>query len=648
MMVAFFIGGRSATRSALLGLVAFAAASSARATDYYVNPGAVGAYPTVQSAVDAVAGQSEFNRANIFIAPGIYRERITVSKPYASFIGEGDSPEATVVTFAMTFSSGNWGQVVEIQYSATAFMARNLTIENSTADRNLSAALALRSVADRAIFDNVRVLGYQDTLLVDESSRQYFRGSFITGDADFIFGDATAVFDHCTIESTDYGWVTASSTNRTTANGFVFLDCTLAPGTDRNPLVDDRTSALPGTVYLGRPWLWWEPARMPSVIFIRTKMGRHIISAGWDPWNFTGIPRVNPNVDRDPLTRLSEFGSMDSNGVPLLDSNGDGTPTGRVFWADPMTAEQAANYTLDRIFGPVTFWNSETQPETSGIPYQSQGEDWHAIAQLALLPTQSGIPSQPLNISTRVSVQTGDNVLIAGFILTGNAPKPVLLRAIGPSLAGAGIPDALADPVMELRAADGTRIAFNDNWQSSEGEIIATGIPPSHPNESAISITLPPGAYTAVVKDSHETTGVALVEVYDLDSNSGTQLGNISTRGFVAGGDRVMIAGFILAGGSGGAKVIVRAIGPSLTAAGIEHALADPILQLYDSNGVAIAFNDNWKTMQQTEIEATGIAPSDERESAIVASLPAGPYTAMLASRDGSSGVGLIEVYNLK
>jgi pectinesterase len=431
-MVAFFIRGRPATRVfrvwVLLRLVALAAVSSARATDYYVNPGAADAYATVQSAVDAVAGQSEFNRANIFIAPGIYRERVTVGKPYVSFIGEGDSPQATTITFAMTYSSGNWGQVVEIQNNATAFMARNLTIENSTPDRNLSAALALRSVADRAIFDNVRVLGYQDTLLVDESSRQYFRRSFITGDADFIFGDATAVFDHCTVENTDYGWVTASSTNRTTANGFVFLDCTLAAGTDRNPL-DDHTSAAPGTVYLGRPWLWWEPARMPSVTFIRTKMGRHIISAGWDPWNFTGVPGVNPNVNRDPLTRLSEFGSMDSNGVPLLDTNGDGTPTGRVAWADPMSADQAANYTLERIFGPVTFWNSETQPETSGIPYQSQGEDWHAIAQLALLPTQSGIASQPLNISTRVSVQTGDNVLIAGFILTGNAPKPVLLRA---------------------------------------------------------------------------------------------------------------------------------------------------------------------------------------------------------------------------
>ena len=384
-------------------------------------------------------------------------------------------------------------------------MARNLTFENSTVDRNLFPALALRSAADRSIFDNVRLLGYQDTLLVDESSRQYFRDSFITGDADFIFGDATAVFDQCTIESTDYGWITAANTKRTTANGLVFLDCRLVPGTDRNPILDDRTSALPGTVFLGRPWGLEDPTRMPSVTFIRTRMGRHIIAAGWDPWN---IPGVNSNVNRDPFTRLSEFGSMDLNGVPLLDGDGDGTPTGRVPWTDPMTEEQAANYTLDRIFGTVDFWNSETQPETSGVPYESQGEEWRPFAQLALLPTESGIPSQPLNISTRVAVQTGDNVLIAGFILTGIAPKQVMLRAIGPSLKSAGISDALSDPIMELRGANGVRLAFNNNWQyAGKEEIIASGLPPSDARESAIIATLPPGAYTAVVKGRRSTTG---------------------------------------------------------------------------------------------------------------------------------------------
>jgi pectinesterase len=616
------------------------AVNPARATDYYVDPSAPGAYATVQSAVDAVANQSEFNRANIFIAPGIYREIVTVNKPYVSLIGEGDSAEATRITFARTVPGDmvSFGQVVEIQYNATAFMARNLTFENSTADKNVAAALALRSTADRAIFDNVRVLGYQDTLLVDASSRQYFRDSFITGDSDFIFGDATAVFDRCTIESTDWGWITAANTKRSIANGLVFLDCTLVPGTDRNPIFDDRTTALPGTVFLGRPWEWWEPMKMPSVIFIRTKIGPHLNAAGWDPWNISGVPGINSNADRDPLTRFSEFGSMDLNGNPLPDGDGDGAPNGRVPWKDAMTEEQAANYTLEHIFGPATFWNSETQPETGAIPYESQGEDWLPLAQLALLPTERGIASQPLNISTRVVVQTGDT-----------APKELILRAIGPSLEDAGISDALADPVLELRGADGARLAFNNNWRyAHEEEIVDTGIPPTNAYESAIHITLPPGAYTAIVRGRRMTTGVALVEVYDLDASTETQLANISTRGFVESGDHVMIAGFILAGGSGGSHVIVRGLGPSLAAAGISQALADPTLELLDSNGVSIAFNDNWKEAQQADVEATGIPPLDDRESAIVASLPAGPYTAVLGGRGGNTGVGLIEVYNLK
>ncbi len=636
--------------SLLLVASLLAAFSRASATDYYVNPSSGNSYPTVQAAVDAVAGQSEFNRANIFIAPGAYHEIVTVDKPYISFIGTGPSPDTTTIVFSRMIGSGNqftWGQVLEIQDSATAFMARNVTFENSIPDKNVTAAVAVRSAADRVIFDNVRFLGYQDTLMVDEMSRQYFRDSFITGDADFIFGDATAVFDHCTIESTDLGWITAANTKRTTANGLVFLDCALVPGVDRQP-GDDHTTALPDTVFLGRPWEWWDPVTMSSVTFIRTRMGHHIISAGWDPWDDTGMPGVDPTVNRDPLTRFSEFGSTDLNGNPLADSDGDGTPNGRVSWTDPMTEEQAGNYTLEHIFGPVSFWDSSTQPETSGSVYESQGEPWNPIAQLALLPTGPGAPSQALNISTRLEVQTGDNVLIAGFILTGSAPKQVLLRAIGPSLENADIADALADPILDLRAADGSRIALNNNWRFSQAEeIIATGIPPSDDHEAAILATLSPGAYTAIVKGRRSTTGVALVEVYDLSGASATQLANISTRGFITGGDHVMIAGFILAGGSEGSRVIVRAIGPSLAAAGIDEALADPTVELHDGNGVAIAFNDNWKDAQQAEIEATGIPPADDRESAIVASLPAGPYTAVLAGRSGGTGIGLIEVYNL-
>jgi len=635
-------------------LLLFGAASlpallnSAQAADYYVDPTGTNTYPTVQSAVDAVSGQSEFDRGNIFIAPGRYHELVTVDKPYISFIGTGDSADATTITFSRIPSGFGLGPVVDIQFGATAFMARNLTFENSLPDRNLSPGLAVSSTADRVIFDNVRVLGYQDTLFVDGMSRQYFRDSFVTGDADFIFGNATAVFDHCTIESTDFGYVTASSTRRSTANGFVFLDCSLVPGRDRNSSGDDNTAAGPSSVFLGRPWFWWDPGTMSSVIFIRTKMGSHIKSAGWDPWNDPGVPGANSSADRDPLTRFSEFGSMDLTGSLLADKNGDGTPNGRVAWTDPMTEDQAANYTLEHIFGPVSFWDSTTQPQASGAVYESQGDPWNPMAQLALLPTEPGAPSQARNISTRLKAQTGDKVLIAGFILTGDSPRQVLLRGIGPSLEKADIDDPLNDPVLELRAADGTRIAFNNSWRySQEAAIIATGIAPSDDHEAAILATLAPGSYTAIVRGRHDMSGVALAEVYDLSESSSGQLANISTRGFIDQGEEVMIAGFILAGGSGSSKVVLRGIGPSLAAAGIAEALEDPTLELHDGNGIAIAFNDNWRDAQESEIAATGLSPVDDREAAIVASLPPGPYTAVLAGRSGGVGIGLVEVYKI-
>jgi pectinesterase len=202
-------GRRRPSRCALACVcaIALARSSGTRAGDYFVNPsGTNGAFTTVQSAVDAVVGQTRTNRANIFLAPAEYVEHMTVDKPFVTFIGQGAGLEDVNISFNSTHASrGPWGAATLIGNSATAFMARNLTFENFAPDRNITAALALQSNADRAIFDNVQFLGYQDTLLVDGRARQYFRGSFITGDADFIFGDATAVFDQCTIESTDYG-----------------------------------------------------------------------------------------------------------------------------------------------------------------------------------------------------------------------------------------------------------------------------------------------------------------------------------------------------------------------------------------------------------------------------------------------------------
>jgi hypothetical protein len=245
-------------------------------------------------------------------------------------------------------------------------------------------------------------------------------------------------------------------------------------------------------------------------------------------------------------------------------------------------------------------------------------------------------------------VLTGDNALIGGFIVNGNASKRVIVRAIGPSLTNFGVPGALSDPVLELHGPGGFVTITNNNWRDSQAiEIQATGLAPSDDLESAIVAILPPGAYTAVVRGNNGGTGVGSVEAYDLEPAADVQLANISTRGFVESGDNVMIGGFILGNGSANARILVRAIGPSLTAFGVPNALPDPTLELHNNNGEIIAANDDWREVQQTEIEATGLAPSDDRESAIVQNFPPGAYTAVVRGKNTATGVALVEAYRL-
>jgi hypothetical protein len=264
-----------------------------------------------------------------------------------------------------------------------------------------------------------------------------------------------------------------------------------------------------------------------------------------------------------------------------------------------------------------------------------------------------------LNISTRMRVLTGEQVLIAGFIITGTDPKTVIIRGIGPSLNGVGV--TLSDPTLELHQGS-TTVATNDNWKtrsdgtSQQAEIEATTIPPTNDLESAILMTLSPGAYTAILSGKNGGTGVGLVEVYDLAPAANSQLANISTRGFVDTGDNVMIGGLIVGGGSmgGNARVLVRAIGPSLSNSGVQGALQDPTLELHDGNGTTTATNDNWKINEQTqqsqeaEVRATMLPPSNDLESAIVTTLSPGPYTAIVRGKNHSTGIGLVEVYNLQ
>ncbi|MBA3649944.1 MAG: hypothetical protein H0W66_00315 [Chthoniobacterales bacterium] len=253
--------------------------------------------------------------------------------------------------------------------------------------------------------------------------------------------------------------------------------------------------------------------------------------------------------------------------------------------------------------------------------------------------------SNLLNISTRLNVLTGDNALIGGFIISGTDPKQVIVRAIGPTLGTLGVPDFLADPTLELHLPDGS-VVTNDNWKDTqEAEIEGSGFAPANELESSILATLEPGAYTAIVRGAKGGTGVGLVEAYDLDAAAGS-LANISTRGFVDTGDNVMIGGFIIGGGD--STVLVRGIGPSLIDFGVAGALQDPTLELHNGDGDTLAENDDWKDSQQTEIDATGLPPGDDRESAILSTLPPGAYTAILRGALDTTGVGLVEVYDLQ
>ena len=256
-------------------------------------------------------------------------------------------------------------------------------------------------------------------------------------------------------------------------------------------------------------------------------------------------------------------------------------------------------------------------------------------------------PSGAVNIATRLAVGTGDNVLIAGFIITGNAPKKVLIRAIGPSLPLTG---TLQDPMLELHDVNGL-LGSNDNWRDTqENEIIATTIPPTDDRESAALAIINPGNYTAIVRGKNNTTGVAVAEVYDLgtaslDTSSNAKLAQISTRGTVQTGDNVMIGGFIISGLS--SKVIVRAIGPSLTGV-VPGALSDTILELRDGAGNLIAQNDDWRTDQEQAIKDTTVPPTNDKESAIVATLTPGNYTGIVRGKNNATGVALVEVYGLQ
>jgi hypothetical protein len=322
---------------------------------------------------------------------------------------------------------------------------------------------------------------------------------------------------------------------------------------------------------------------------------------------------------------------------------GDHTITA-IYASDTVFAASSGN-TVHTVAAPITPTPTPT-PTPTGTATPSP------TPTASPSPTPTATAAQAVNLSTRMRVRPGDNVGIGGFIITGTAPKQVLLRAIGPSLTSSGISEPFPDPVLELHGSDSFVTITNDDWRDDpvqEQLIKDSGIPPTNDLESAIHATLVPGAYTAVFRGKDNSEGVGLVEIYDLNPGAASKLGNISTRALVSMGDNIVIAGFMLGQHSGADRVAVRGLGPSLSGAGIANPLSNPILELRDGNGTLRAANNDWQDnpAQAAALTSAGLAPADQLEAGIIATLPPGLYTALLAGLNNGIGIGLVEVYDL-
>ena len=327
--------------------------------------------------------------------------------------------------------------------------------------------------------------------------------------------------------------------------------------------------------------------------------------------------------------------------------------------AQPGTYTILTSTGITGTFHSVTFTGATPNYELSYLPIGAPSYVQFVLLAASPTPTPTPVPTatptptpgQLVNISSRANVATGAQVGINGFIISGSAPLKVIVRAIGPSLAANGqpLPGVLLDPVLELHDGTGSLIFSNDDWSTSaqESQIEASGLAPGDSREPAIIATLPEGAYTMVIRGKNNTTGIALGEVYVLPPNGSSQLVNISGRALTSAGDNVLITGLIM-GGQTPRSTLIRALGPTLQAAGVTGELLDPMLDLYDSNGAIIGSNNDWNAApNQAQIQSTGLAPDDSREAAILMTLTPGNYTAIVRGVDDTTGVALLEAYAL-
>ena len=492
-------------------------------------------------------------------------------------------------------------------------------------DGTANSSVETISITITAVNDAPTMSDRFETVAEDGSLPMVFSGSDIDGDA----------MSYSIVSGPTNGTLTGTTANRTYTPNPNFSGTDSFTYTASDGTADSNVATMTITV---------DPINDPPVANAQ--------SVTVDEDSSVSITLGGSDIENDALT--FSIVSQPTNGtVTGTGANVTYTPNANYSGSDSFTftardAEANSNIatiaiTVADVPEPSPTPATSPTPAASPTPVASPGPSASPFAN----PT----PGRAINISTRVQVGTGENAMIGGFIVTGTAPKKVIVRGIGPSLAAENVPGPLADPVLALHGPDGSRIVSNDNWKETQQSAIeATNLAPENDLESAIIATLQPGAYTAILSGRGDTTGAALVEIYDLDSPAQSGLSNISTRGQVQGGEGFMIGGFMLDVDNSGSEVVIRALGPSLTADRITIPLADPTLDLRDANGERLVFNDDWSddAIDAAAVTSLGLAPTGATESAIAVSLPPGAYTAIVASGDDSAGVALIEVYVVK
>ena len=531
-----------------------------------------------------------------------------------TFNGASTAGHASISNFGPGGSHGAGGQTIFNDTSTAA----NASIDNFGSGPASTATSALTIFNDASTAGHATITNHAG----DFAGQTIFKGSSTADSATLIASEGT--YGACAIIFDD---ASTGGTARVKVFGNGYLDIT-----GRQPGVTIGSIEGSGNVYLGAN---------------RLTVGTNNIST-----SFSGVVSgtgLLSKIGSGILTLQANHCVADTVGLILV----SGSPIKLDFAGPP---DVIASLKVNGVLQPPGVYGGPM----SGAP--------HILPEFEGLGTVEAGPISTLgNISTRAFVQTGDNVVIGGFIIQGAEEKRVVIRAIGPELGMPpyNIPDALANPTLELHDGTGALIASNNNWvatiiggvitSNQVAAIRASGYAPGDPRESAMIVNLPPGNYTAIVRGVANTTGVALAEVYDLSPAPDSLLGNISTRSFVQTGDNVMIGGVIVQG-TQPRRVIVRAIGPELTQYGVPNPLADPTLELHDSTGALIASNDNWQhtiiggiitSDQVPAIRASGHAPGDPSESAIIANLPPGNYTAIVRGVNATTGVGLVEVYDL-